>query len=96
MWIITHQSCEDLRSIRCRSLDFREELRGQLKYRFRLLGGDGDVCYEGLMDCNPDQPKTWATEDGPDDPLLDFGRPRAGCCRVQVFTNRHWREFPPT
>jgi len=46
------------------------------------------------MDCDPDRPKTWETEDGPDDALLDFGRPRFGCCRVQVLADGHWREFP--
>lgn len=94
MWIITEQFCEDPRSTRSRSLDFNEVFRDQLKHRFRLLCGDGEVCYEGLMDCDPENTGTWGTEDGPDDALLDFGRPRMGCCRVHVLTNGHWREFP--
>jgi hypothetical protein len=71
-------------------------MRDRLKYRFRLLCGDGELCYEGLMDRDPHQPETWSTENGPDDALLDFGRPRFGCCRVQVLANGHWREFPAT
>ena len=93
MWMITEQFCEDPKSVRCRSRDFDESLRNQLLHRFRLLCGDGEVCYVGLMDCDPDQPKTWATEDGPDDALIDFGRPRMGCCRIQVLAYGHWREF---
>ena len=53
MWIVTEQFCDDPKSIRCRSRDFDEARRDRLKYRFRLLCGDGELCYEGLMDCDP-------------------------------------------
>src|ERR1039458_1807985 len=96
MWIVTDQFCDDPKSIRCRSVDFDEAaMRDRLKYRFRLLCGDGEVCYEGLMDCDPEQPKTWSTEDGPDDALLDFGRPRFGCSRVQILAMAIGGSSPP-
>lgn len=94
MWIVTEQFCDDPKSIRSRTVDFDEvAMRDRLKYRFHLLCGDGELYYEGLMDCDPDEPKRWSTKDGPDDALLDFGRPRFGCSRVQVLANGHWLEF---
>ena len=93
MWIVTKQFCEDPKAVGWSSSDCKHSDLSTLNTRFRLLCDDGEVCYEGVMDSDPARPMTWASDDGPFEPLLNFGMGRYGCNRVECLQNGVWVAF---
>lgn len=93
MWIVTEQFCDDPKAVGWPSSDFKRSELPKLKGRFRLLCDDGEVCYGGIMNSDPTLPGTWASEDGPFEPLLNFGMGRYGCNRIECLQNGVWVAF---
>lgn len=89
MWIITDQYCEDPKAIGWSSSDFRKPYLPMLRHRFRLLCDDGEICYEGKMDSDPLDGDAWRNE-GPLQPLTNFGMGRYGCSRIEYFCAGAW------
>jgi hypothetical protein len=93
MWIITEQFCEDPRAIEWSSSDFRRDAIARLTFQFRLLSDDGDVCYAGLCDANPNAPREWANDESVFEPLFYFGMGRFGCNRIEYRRDGRWEEI---
>ncbi len=83
MWTITIDLIDQGKKVGTSSRNFNEASAALLKYRFRLLDGDGEVYYEGASD-DCDSQRAFA-------PLDDFGKGYAGCTEVQYFQNGCWR-----
>ena len=55
----------------------------ELPDKFRMYDDDDELYYEGVSDCltNPEAPE------GGFEPLDDFGRPNAGCTRIDYYNH---------
>jgi hypothetical protein len=83
MWIITHDILEDGKNVDVCSCNYDESVKDKLIHRFRLLGGDGEVYYEGLSD-DCDSKNAFA-------PLDNFGEGNAGCTEIQYICKNIWK-----
>ncbi len=85
MWIITTDLLEDGKQcgVSSAKYDVRNEIT--LRYRFRLLDGDGQIYYEGVSDDNASQNAFC--------PLDDFGASHAGCSEIQYLHDGVWRRL---
>ena len=85
MWTITNDLIDGGKKVGMSSCNFDETKTALLKYRFRLLDGDGEVYYEGVSD-DCDSQHAFA-------PLDDFGKGAAGCTEVQYFQGGCWNRL---
>ena len=85
MWTITNDLIDAGKKVGTSSCNFNETKIAEIKHRFRLLDGDGEIYYEGLSD-NCESQRAFA-------PLDDFGRGYAGCTKIHYLTNGAWRQL---
>lgn len=85
MWTIMNDLIDEGKKVGTSSRNFNEAKAALLKYRFRLMDGDGEVYYEGLSD-DCDSQRAFA-------PLDDFGQGYAGCTEIFYFIDGVWRQI---
>lgn len=85
MWIITNDLVDDSGKIGTSSCNYDETKANLLKYRFRLLDDDGEICFEGLSD-DCDSQRAFA-------PLDDFGEGYAGCTEIRYLNGQTWNRI---
>ncbi len=85
MWTIKNDLIDAGMKVGTSSCKFSVTKIAEIKHRFRLLDGDGEIYYEGLSD-NCDSQSAFA-------PLDDFGRGCAGSTEIHYFTKGAWRQL---
>jgi hypothetical protein len=85
MWKITKDLLDEGSEDGTSSLDYQEGNDGLLKFQFRLLDGDGEICYEG---CSDERDSNIAFA-----PLDDFGNGHAGCTEIQYLHGLDWKQL---
>jgi hypothetical protein len=85
MWTITNDLIDAGKKVGTSSCNYNDTKTAEVKHRFRLLDGDGEIYYEGLSDDCESQ-RAFA-------PLDDFGRGYAGCTEIHYFDGQSWKQL---